>query len=193
MKKILYFSAICLAVFLSIQAYIILGSRSAVTEDENNLEPAEAALVLGARVYSDTELSPVLKDRCDYAIRLLKDGIVKQIIVSGSDAVPGKGEVRAMRNYIQEKGVTSDLIIDDDKGVNTMASMRNAYALGYRDVIICTQKFHSYRSVYLAKTEGLKAQAYAAQDKAIYNMPWNHFRESLARVKALITTKVKWR
>ena len=94
-------------------------------------------------------------------------------------------------DYLISKGVNADDIYRDYAGFNTYDSIyRAGYIFKVQSIIICTQRFHIYRALYIAKRLGFKAYGYAAENKSIYNMTYNHIRESLARIKAVLETDI---
>ena len=100
-------------------------------------------------------------------------------------------ETKAMYDYLLSKGVNPDDIYRDYAGFNTYDSIYRAdYIFKVKSIIICTQKFHIYRALYIAKRLGFEAYGYAAENKEIYNMFYNNIRESMARIKAVLETDI---
>jgi SanA protein len=161
-------------------------------EQLGKIERPQAVLVLGAAVYASGNPSPVLKDRLDYAYQVYEyyDGKIA-VIVSGDNGTVEYNETKAMYDYLISKGVNADDIYRDYAGFNTYDSIyRAGYIFKVQSIIICTQRFHIYRALYIAKRLGFKAYGYAAENKSIYNMTYNHIRESLARIKAVMETDI---
>lgn len=181
--------------FTSLQLYVILYPINDIYYSISELEGIEkpkAVLVLGAGVFASGAPSPVLKDRLDYAYEVYEYYNRKiAIIVSGDNGTVEYNETKAMYNYLLSKGVNPDDIYRDYAGFNTYDSIYRAdYIFKVKSIIICTQRFHIYRALYIAKSLGFEAYGYAAENKAIYNMTYNHIRESLARVKAVLETDI---
>ncbi|MCI8336143.1 MAG: DUF218 domain-containing protein [Peptococcaceae bacterium] len=151
----------------------------------------DAILILGARVYSDGRPSPLLQDRLDYGYRLYAAGKADRIIVSGDHGRKDYDEVNAMKNYLLTKGVPPEHIFLDHAGFNTYDSLYRAKEIfQVKSLIVCTQEFHMPRALYIGRRLNLEAYGYAAPDKAMYHMAYNHFRERLAQVKAFLETDV---
>src|SRR5688572_27829007 len=75
---------------------------------------ADIAVVLGNTVYADGTLSPWLKGRVDEALRLYRNGRVKQIFVSGGTGTSFYPEGDGMRNYLVQQGVPDkDILVDN--------------------------------------------------------------------------------
>ncbi len=181
--------------FTSLQLYVMLYPLSDIydsIEDLKDIEKPQAILVLGAGVYASGAPSPVLKDRLDYAYEVYEYYDRKiAIIVSGDNSTVEYNETKAMYDYLLSKGVSSDDIYRDYAGFNTYDSIYRAdYIFKVKSLIICTQKFHIYRALYIAKRLGFEACGYAAENKSIYNMTYNHIRESMARIKAVLDTDI---
>lgn len=123
------------------------------------LRPAEAALVLGARVWPDGRPSRFLRERVEAGASLWHRGLVKRVIVSGaSHNREGLDETAAMLRTAREAGVPAHLIDVDPAGHDSRASALNAARAGVESVIVCTQEFHLPRSVWLCERAGLDAQ-----------------------------------
>ncbi len=91
--------------------------------------PAAAAIVLGARVYSDGRLSDAVADRVRSACELHHEGWVSELVMSGG---PGDGaihEVEAMRDAAIRAGVPAGAIRLDRDGWNTRATAANTTAM----------------------------------------------------------------
>ncbi|WP_430867474.1 SanA/YdcF family protein [Demequina aurantiaca] len=123
------------------------------------LQPADAALVLGARVWEDGRPSRFLRERVQAGVTLYERGLVPKIVMSGAQSNrEGLDEVESMVRTAIELGVPESDIVRDGVGVNTRASAVNACrVLGLRSVIVCTQEFHLPRAVWLCQLQGLTA------------------------------------
>ncbi|HNZ40282.1 MAG TPA: ElyC/SanA/YdcF family protein [Clostridia bacterium] len=194
-KAIAVILLISALLFTSLQLYVMLYPLSDIfdsVEQLGKIERPQAVLVLGAAVYASGNPSPVLKDRLDYAYQVYEyyDGKIA-VIVSGDNGTVEYNETKAMYDYLISKGVNADDIYRDYAGFNTYDSIyRAGYIFKVQSIIICTQRFHIYRALYIAKRLGFKAYGYAAENKSIYNMTYNHIRESLARIKAVMETDI---
>jgi vancomycin permeability regulator SanA len=107
----------------------------------------DAAVVPGARVYSDGRPSNALEDRVLEACALYAAGRCRGLILSGG---PGDGpthEVEAMRRLAESQGVPPDAIVGDFNGINTAATARNAAEVcrqrGWTRVVGVTHFYHA--------------------------------------------------
>ena len=111
--------------------------------------PADAAVVLGAKVYSDGKPCAALIDRLDTAVELFRSGLVGHLIMSGAEDPNGWSEPAVMRDYAIERGVPSSRIILDELGVNTRASALGVGEIqrsrGFQRLLAVTQYFHCAR------------------------------------------------
>ena len=91
--------------------------------------PADAAVVLGAKVFPDGRMSDALADRIRTACGLYQAGLVQRLVLSGG---PGQGtvtEAEAMRHFALSHGVPAQDIFVDNQGLNTEATVRDTMPL----------------------------------------------------------------
>lgn len=165
----LFVLIINLCVFSFSRPYILKATNSSTfvspfpaTSDEVSL-----ALILGASVYGNGRLSPVLEERVKTALGLYKTGVVKKILVSGDNSTPSYNEVIPIRDYLLENAifdVPAEDIFVDFAGFNTYDSMYRAQKIFHaKNVLIVTQSFHLPRSIYVARSVGLNAYGVPAR------------------------------
>lgn len=159
------------------------GRRHFVTLEE--AESAQAAIVLGAKVYADGRVSLMLSDRLDTALALYQAGKVGKILVSGDHGRVEYDEVNTMRRYLEERGVPPEDIFMDHAGFDTYDSMYRARAIfACQDVIVVTQEFHLPRALWIAQQLGLEAQGVVADRHVYGSEDYYELREAAARIKA---------
>lgn len=126
-----------------------VGARHPIAS--GNFTKADAALVLGARVWPDGRASRFLRERIVTGVRLYRQGLVDVIIMSGAgEDSSGHGEPKVMRRVAEQAGVPPEAIIEDPLGVDTYSScIRARDEYGMRSVIVATQEFHLPRAVWL--------------------------------------------
>jgi vancomycin permeability regulator SanA len=149
---------------------------------------APVALVLGAEVYADGNPSPFLAARLEIARRLLADGKVRAILVSGDHMDWGYNEPGAMFQWLVDRGVPSQRIVLDHAGFDTYDSCARARAVfGVSRAIVVTQSYHIDRAVALCRRLGVDATGVGDDTVRIYREPWRNsvIRERGAVVKAL--------
>ncbi|MBI5512963.1 MAG: YdcF family protein [Deltaproteobacteria bacterium] len=149
--------------------------------------PARAvALVLGARVLPDGTPGALLADRLAAARALYLRGTVRRVLVSGDHGRVGYDEVNAMRRWLVAHEVPSSAVVLDHAGFRTLDSMdRAARVFGVRSAVVCTQRFHLPRAVFLARSRGLDAVGLAADGRGGPGSRTDRLRERVAVARAL--------
>jgi uncharacterized SAM-binding protein YcdF (DUF218 family) len=123
--------------------------------------PVDAIVVMGAAQY-DGVPSPQLAARLDHVVELWPQGLAPLVVVTGGNQ-PGDRftEAEASANYLVERGVPSDAIVQETVGHNTYESLQGAADLlaerGLSRVLIVTDPYHSLRSRLIAEDAGLTA------------------------------------
>ena len=150
-----------------------------------NSPQADAAIVLGAKVYNSGTLSQVLEDRLETGIDLYKKGKVKKLLLTGDHGQVTYDEVNNMRLYALKRGVPEKDIFMDHAGFSTYDSMYRARdVFKVESAVIVTQKFHLPRALYIARFLGLKVSGVSADRREYVGMEYVYFREFFARAKA---------
>lgn len=172
----------------------------AVTEEEPDLKKedleqlkefnADCIMVLGAGIKDDETPTPMLKDRLDMGIALYKAGVSEKLLLTGDNGSVGHNEIHVMLNYVKDAGVPEEDIFCDHAGFSTYDSMYRAREIFRAEsLIVVTQTYHEYRSLYIAEKLGLKAVG-AASDQMVYaGQPMREMREILARIKDYVKVK----
>lgn len=151
--------------------------------------PAPVALALGAQVYPNGTPSAFLAARLDLAKRLLDQGTVSVIVVSGDHAAAEYNEPLAMQTYLLQRGVPADRVICDDAGFDTYDSCYRARAIfGIQQMIIVTQSYHLPRAVATARLLGIDASGVGDDTVRAARRSWRKgwIRDQLACVKTMI-------
>ena len=169
----------------SINVYVIIKSHKQIIKNEEiKLENIDCLLVLGAGIINNERPTLMLKDRLDKSIELYKKGVSKKIIVSGDHGKKNHDEVGIMKNYAIERGVPSEDIFMDHAGFCTYDSIyRSKEIFGVKKMIIVTQKYHLYRSIFIANKLGIESLGIKSDARIYTKMPFHFIREILARCK----------
>lgn len=126
----------------------------------------------------------MLRDRLDLAIELYRNGVCHKILLTGDHGTKGYDEVNAMRAYMLEKGVDTEHIYLDHAGFSTYDSMYRAKAVFcVEKAIVITQRYHLYRSVYIAKKRGIDVYGINSDPYRYKGQEYRDVREVLARFK----------
>ncbi|MCR6711613.1 MAG: YdcF family protein [Demequina sp.] len=163
-----------------------VGTRHPIAS--GNFHHADAALVLGARVWADGRPSRFLRERVVTGVRLYRSGLVDRLIMSGAEFdSSGYGEPAVMRRVAEAAGVPPEAIVADGLGVDTYSScIRARDEFGVHSVIVATQEFHVPRAVWLCERLGLDAQGAYPPPILTEHTVRGHIRELGATGKAMI-------
>jgi SanA protein len=127
------------------------------------------ALVLGAGLWPDGSLTPILADRVATAAELYQAGKVQKLLCSGDNRRVDYNEPQAMKDYAVRLGVPEADVVLDYAGRRTYDSCFRARAIfGVERVVAVTQRFHAARSVYTCQALGVDAVAVTA-DRRVYS------------------------
>jgi SanA protein len=184
------FGALLLAV-IAANAYIVFSTRGEATSDISKLPHAQAAIVPGAQVKPDGEMSLMLADRVERTVELWNAGKVDRILVSGDHGSWRYDEPDTMREALMRAGIPGRVIFTDHAGFNTYATMVRAKRIfEVQSATVVTQGFHIDRALYLAKSAGIPDVHGLTSDIHGYGQKQKEsgFRELLARPKALFDT-----
>ncbi len=177
--------AIVLLVALA-NAYVLTAGGDS-TSKVADVPRTEVAIVPGAFVEPDGEMSAMLAARVEQASRLWQAGKVRKILVSGDHGTWKYDEPDTMRKALVRDGVAPRDVFEDHAGFDTWATMVRARSIfGVRKAVVVTQGFHMPRALYLADAAGIDATGLTADLR-----PWGFqgrksaVREVLSRVKAI--------
>ena len=157
LKKILKYMAQLLAAAVIVPVMmnlaVVFWGGSYICE-KAEVPEGEAILILGAGVWGNSVLSPMLQDRVDLGIELYRAGKTPKLLMSGDHSSQYYDEVTTMKKYARKQGVESVDIFLDHRGFSTYESMVRAREIfGAKKLIIVTQRYHLYRAVFLARVK----------------------------------------
>jgi uncharacterized SAM-binding protein YcdF (DUF218 family) len=123
--------------------------------------PAAAIVVLGTAQY-DGRPSPVFKARLDHALDLYRAGMAPFLVMTGGNAAGDwTTEAAVARAFAIEQGVPPGAILLEDRGRNTVESLRAVGALlrehGVTDAVFVSDRTHMLRVLRIARDEGITA------------------------------------
>lgn len=192
MKKLLMIIIILISsmvfVVKSINDYVVLSTKDQIIEesDYDTLKDIDCILVLGAGAWGNSP-SPLLGDRLDKGIELYEKNIAPKILMSGDHGQIEYDEVNVMKDYAIKKNIPSNDIFMDHAGFSTYESMYRAKAIfKAKRIVIVTQEYHLYRSLYIADKLGLEAYGVAAIKNNYSGQYYRDAREFLARNKDFV-------
>lgn len=177
-----------IALGILIIVIIFVGTMSAMLLNYDKFDGNfnnKTVVVLGAKIDGD-QPSIILGHRLDKAVELMKqaDNDVKCIVTGGQGEDEAFSESSVMKNYMVEKGIPADRIIEENQATSTKENIRYAKEIAAKeklpeDFVIVTQGFHQHRANQYAQEEGIKsAGAKAYTSKGIWLGYWS--RECIA-------------
>ena len=177
---------------LFINIYIVSSTKKQIinVDEISEIDDVDAIIILGCRI-DGKEPSLMLSKRLDMGITVYNK-IHSKIILSGN-GTKEDDEVSVMRDYLLERNVNPDDIYLDYEGFTTYDSIYRAKNIfNAKKIVIVTQEYHMYRSLYLANKLELDAVGVVAFDipqKLI--MLKNEIREVLSRDKNFFKGLIK--
>ena len=167
--------------------YVVLSADGSATSEVAEVPHAQVAIVPGALVKPDGEMSSMLADRVSQAAALWHAGKVERILVSGDHGAWAYDEPGTLRRALVAGGVPPRVIFEDHAGFETWATMVRARSIfDVEDAVVVTQGFHMPRALYLADAAGIDATGLTADlHEWGYQGRKSEVREVLSRVKAI--------
>ena len=151
----------------------------------SNWPKPRVAVVFGASVFGNGELSPVLEDRVNTAIELYRNQQIDRILVSGDNRHPSYNEPKAMMDYLISHAVDrKDVIVDYAGRSSYETCLRAKSVFGLQRAVLVTQSFHLPRALYLANELGLDAVGVPGDIKLKNEVGYQGLREWAAEIKA---------
>lgn len=140
--------------------------------------PPRIAIVFGAKVWDNGELSPVLYDRVLTAVELYRAGRVKKLLMSGDNPTENYDEPTAMKKTAIELGVPDEAIVLDFAGRRTYDTCYRAKEIfAIEKAILVTQEFHQARALYLCNNLGVDSIGITANRREYEGSDYWKFRE----------------
>ena len=169
---------------LFINIYMMLSTNNMIINvyDLHKLRDIDAIVILGCKV-NGSNPSLMLQNRLNKGIDVYNQ-INTKIILTGDHGSDNYDEVNVMKDYVLTEVPSSDIFLDH-AGFSTYDSLyRVKEIFDAKRVIIVTQKYHLYRSLYIAKHLDLDAYGIIADDIPYKDiMLKNMIREILSRDK----------
>ena len=190
-KILLVLSVILLTIFvyaMGINYYVKCTVMDRI-KDIDEIKDVDTIIVLGAKVHDDGRLSLMLKDRLDKTIEVYNKLNIKKVIVSGDSEHKDYDETTKMKEYLINNRIPEEDIVVDVYGLSTYDSiyrLKNVYNID--KVVIITQNYHLYRSLYIANSLGIDAYGIPSSGEDYFGQTTRELREILARNKDFLTS-----
>ena len=187
-KYILIVIIIIILIVFGINIYVKVTTKKQIIKLEDCLKIGEfdCIIVFGAGVWGDKP-SPMLEDRLKEAISLYKNNVASKILMSGDHGTKGYDEVNIMKQYAIDAGIPSEDIFMDHAGFSSYDTIYRAKEIfKAKKVIVVTQKYHIYRTLYIANQLGIEAYGVNSDSREYRGQTYREIREVLARNKDFI-------
>jgi uncharacterized SAM-binding protein YcdF (DUF218 family) len=154
--------ALLITLCVVVLAVGLIASRIYSFRNVRSDAPADAAVVLGAAVWT-ADPSPVFRERINHGIDLYRKGKVRKLIFTGGQGNPGElTESSAARKYALKNGVPAHDILIEEKSHTTFENMVYAKQIidqqGIKKVLIVSDPLHMRRAMSMASDVGLEAE-----------------------------------
>lgn len=189
LKRIFYwggwFALAAVAVFVLTNACMVGLGQKRMYAAVGDVPERAVVIVPGAAVLRSGALSAVFMDRANAAVLLYEAGKAGKILVSGDNSTAEHNEVDPARTYLLSRGIPEGDIYLDHAGFDTYSTMYRAREIfGVGSAIVATQSFHLPRALFIARSLGIDAVGYRADN--VHLLARNEVRESMARIKAVV-------
>jgi SanA protein len=156
-----------------------------IFDSVDSVPPRDVALVLGTAKYTNGRVNLYYSARIAAAFELYEHKKIRKILVSGDNSRRDYNEPLEMKNDLMAMGVPENDIHLDFAGFRTLDSIiRAREVFGLEDFIIVSQRFHTERALFIARSRNIDAVGFVAKD---VNLPIRYkvlAREIFARVRA---------
>ena len=171
---------------LGINLYVTGSVKANILTEEQaaQLQDVDCVIVLGCQVKSDGTPSHMLEDRLKRGIALYDLGVAPKVLMSGDHGTKGYDEVNAMKKYAMDAGLPTADVFMDHAGFSTYETVYRAKEIFQaKKVVVVTQTYHLYRTMYIAQQLGMEVYGVSAEYREYSGQLARDIREVLARVK----------
>ena len=161
---------------------------SSVSEEQN----ITIGIVFGGGVSKDAPL-PLVADRLNAGYKLLENGYIEKLIVSGDNRSLDYNEPTVMKKYLVDNfGVDPSLIQEDFAGRSTYETCERASKIfNVKSAYLLSEDVHLPRAIYLCRHFSLNAFGYASNASAASGLQiGQRWREIWARDKAVFNVNI---
>lgn len=135
--------------------------RIVVFSDNQDVEPADAAVVLGAAAWNGRP-SPVFEERIKHALTLYNEGRVRVVVFTGGTGRgDNRSEAEVARAYALKRGIPATAVLTETESRSTWENLVGAKRLldlhGLRRVLLVSDPLHMRRAMTMARDLGIDA------------------------------------
>jgi uncharacterized SAM-binding protein YcdF (DUF218 family) len=139
--------------------FVFLAYRINRTGSRDLAAPADAIIVLGARVDADGQAGPDLRSRTLHAVDLFRHGLASHLICSGGYEGDRLSAAAVACRLAEAEGVPADSVLLAEGSMTTWEDARSAGALmrarGWRSAILVSHPLHLERARLLFLGQGI--------------------------------------
>ena len=162
----------------------LVGAQIGAVAFTDHRRPADAIVVLGARVYDSGRPSEALAQRMATACELYAAGYADKLVLSGGRGPTARvSEPQAMKRLALECGVPASAILLDEEGVDTRATAVNVARMLGEDarVLAVSHGYHLARVQIALEHHGVAAYTVPAHERILLpGKPYYVAREIVA-------------
>lgn len=128
--------------------------------------PADAIVVLGAKVLAGGQPSAALRRRAEAAAALWHEGRAPLVVATGAHHLQPPGEAVVTRRLLLEAGVPAEAVLFEEKSRNTEGNLLFARGLlppAQNRVYLVTDRYHMARALLYAERQGFVALAWPVE------------------------------
>jgi len=133
-----------ITLFIGIFTTLVVPYLSSSCKKNSDLKNFDVIIVLGSPATDDCKPKSILKDRVDKGIELLKLGMGKKILFTGSSVRNNCTEAEVMAAYAIANGISKNNILKETRARNTF---QNAY------YATAKMKEHNFKSAAIVTSE----------------------------------------
>ncbi len=185
LKYTVFSSLIMFGFILGWHLFVSMYSSSYLYSETDTIEGNKVGLLLGtSHKVKGGSTNYYYANRINAALELYHNGKITKIICSGDNGTRSYNEPIQMQKDLIKGGVPIENIILDYAGFRTLDSVIRAKEIfGQNRMTIISQKFHTERAVFIARSKGIDAIGYNAADVNDSSKWKLMLREKLARTK----------
>lgn len=180
----------CIGIFALVVNYLFISQYNKYIVTMNSLSQSTStiAVVFGGGI-ENGKPRPLLQDRLDTAAKLLENGKVRKLVLSGDNRTESYDEPRAMYDYlVTERQIAANKLQLDSAGRSTYETCERAKKIFSLDqAILISESTHLPRAIYTCRSFGVKAIGVSSDGQSSAGLKvGQRWREVLARTKATL-------
>ena len=158
--------------------------------DPSGAADYDYCLILGALLYEDGSITPVMVRRLTRAYEAYEANPRMRFVIAGVGPEAERGsDVDVMADYFEVMGVPRRQIFRDYRGANSYRAFRSMRRRCHgRPFLVVSSDFHMPRCMYIAKRLGIRAAGLGSAETFSKYETFYTFRECFADIKARAET-----